>query len=176
MEIWFIALILLYVCILIKASLSVNTKGAKLPLGPPKTPIIINIQWLLKKRQDLQPMLKTFHSKYGPIITLPVSFRPTIYIVDRTIAHQALVQNSTTFPDRPKALPVDKVLWSNHLAINISSCLLVFMSFGEKVNDDIVNNIEHVQRELLLTVSIFLIPNLKSLEFCFVNAGRSCSS
>lgn len=161
MEIWFIAVILLYVCRLVKAILSVNIKGAKLPPRPPKNTNHHKYPMAHEKKTGSSTHAENFPFKIRSNHHSSVSFRPTIYKVDRTITHLTLVQNSTTFPDRPKALPVDKVLWSNHLAINISSGLLVFMSFGEKVNDDIVNNIEHVQRELLLTGSIFLIPNLK---------------
>ncbi|KAI4295240.1 hypothetical protein L6164_035307 [Bauhinia variegata] len=39
--------------------------------------------------------------------------RPDIFIADRFLAHQALIQNAVVFADRPKALPTKKIISSN---------------------------------------------------------------
>jgi len=123
METWFIAFVSLCIIFLIRAIFSSLTTTKKttatLPPGPPHVPIITSILWLRKSSSQLEPFIKTLHTKYGPIITLKISSRPAIFISDHTLAHHALVQNSAIFSDRPRALPTSKIISSNQH--NISS-------------------------------------------------------
>ncbi|KAK1305248.1 Cytochrome P450 89A9 [Acorus calamus] len=49
---------------------------------------------------DLVPTLRRLRSKYGPIFTIHIGFRPIIFITDRKLAHRVLIRNGTTFADR----------------------------------------------------------------------------
>ncbi|PNX94243.1 cytochrome p450 89a2-like protein, partial [Trifolium pratense] len=208
---------------LIRTIFSTKTTTATLPPGPPHIPIITTILWLRKSLSQPELFLKALHTKYGPIITLRIGSHPAIFIADHSIAHQALIQNSSVFSDRPKALPTVKITTSNQHNISFASygptwrtlrrnlasemlhpskiksfseirnwvletlinrlksasesesadsvtvvshfhhamfCLLVFMCFGERVNDEIVSDILRVQRNHLLSISRFNILNV----------------
>ncbi|XP_061355550.1 cytochrome P450 89A2-like [Gastrolobium bilobum] len=233
METWFVILVSFCFCVLIRAILSLysststnsnknknKNKSIKIPPGPPHIPIITTIAWLRKISEFVQ-ILRGLHAKYGPIITLRIGSLPSIFIRDRTLAHQALIQNGSLFSDRPKPLPTRKLFSSNQhnitsasygptwrvLRRNLTSemlhhsrvksfssirkwvlqtlltrlksdsesnysirvvdhflyamfCLLVFMCFGERVNDEKVKDIERVQRKPLLSINRFNILNL----------------
>ncbi|MBA0824672.1 hypothetical protein Goarm_021325, partial [Gossypium armourianum] len=53
------------------------------------------------------------------MVTLYIGPRPSIFVSDHSLAHQALVQSGSLFSDRPKALPTSKIMSSNQH--NISS-------------------------------------------------------
>ncbi|GAU24046.1 hypothetical protein TSUD_388390 [Trifolium subterraneum] len=221
---WFIAIVSFCIIFLIRAifsaKITTKTTTATLPPGPPYIPIITTISWLRRSFSQLEPFLKSLHNKYGPIITLRIGSRPAIFIADRSIAHHALIQNSSVFSDRPKALPTAKINTSNQHNISSASygptwrtlrrnlasemlhpsklksfseirnwvletlinrlksasesddsvtvvshfhyamfCLLVFMCFGERVNDEILSDILRVQRNHLLSISRFNVLN-----------------
>ncbi|PON77594.1 Cytochrome P450, E-class, group I [Parasponia andersonii] len=94
-------------------------KIKKLPPGPPTLPIISSLIWLRKSFSELEPILRNLHTKYGPVVSLRIGSRPAVFVADRFLAHQALVQNGAVFADRPPALPAGKLLNSNQH--NISS-------------------------------------------------------
>ncbi|CAJ1939636.1 unnamed protein product [Sphenostylis stenocarpa] len=222
MEPWFFLLLSLSVCVLIRRiffSLHTKTTTAT-PPGPLHIPIISNILWLTKSFQ-IESILRTLHDKYGPILTLHIGTSPVVFIRDRYLAHQALVQNGSLFSDRPKALAAAKIITSDQhnissafygatwrtLRRNLTSemlhhsrvksfsgirnwvlhtllthlkshsqsnnsvrvidhfqyamfCLLVFMCFGELLDDGKVRDIERVQRQMLLRVTSFNILNI----------------
>ncbi|XP_043711748.1 cytochrome P450 89A2-like [Telopea speciosissima] len=109
MEIWLILLLLLAtlcLCATLKALLdffSHNT-NPRCPPGPWTVPIIGNFLWLRESLLDLEPILSKLHTKYGPIITVPIGSQPNIFINSPSIAHQALIQNGAIFADRPQTL------------------------------------------------------------------------
>ncbi|KAK1326569.1 Cytochrome P450 89A9 [Acorus calamus] len=94
-------------------------KKPKLPPGPPSFPIIGNLFWLRFSLFDLEPMLRRLRSKYGPILTIRVGSRPSIFISDRDLAHKVLVNHGAAFADRPPAIEPSRILSSNQH--NISS-------------------------------------------------------
>ncbi|KAK1272669.1 Cytochrome P450 89A9 [Acorus gramineus] len=93
-------------------------KKPKLPPGPPSFPIIGNLFWLRMSLFDLEPMLRRLRSKYGPILTIRVGSRPSIFISDRDLAHKVLVNHGAAFADRPPALESSRILSSNQHNIN----------------------------------------------------------
>ena len=90
----------------------------KLPPGPLSLPIIGNLKCLRKSSFEMKPILRDLHAKYGPIISLRIGPHPTVYIADRSVAYQALVQNGAIFAHRPPALSGRKIVSSNQHNIN----------------------------------------------------------
>ncbi|XP_019414039.1 PREDICTED: cytochrome P450 89A2-like [Lupinus angustifolius] len=236
MTIWFVILVSLVLVFLIKAFLSrlqsfTKTKITNpLPPGPPFIPIITPIKWLTKSFLELESILKTVHAKYGPMVALRIGSRSAIFIADRTLAHQALIQNGSLFADRPASVPINKIISCNehnisfanygpiwrvlrrnlavemlhparvksftptrklvldvllnrlhldsksndsiivkdHLQFGIFS-LLVFMCFGQRVDDEKLGDINRVQRGLFLRNSRFNVLNFwpKITKFLF---------
>ncbi|KAK8644088.1 hypothetical protein V6N13_123404 [Hibiscus sabdariffa] len=120
METWVIILITICMSAVIKSIfnlvLSTRKHFHRLPPGPQTIPVIGNFLWLRLATNSLQleQRLRSIHDKFGPIVTLWIGFRPAIFIADRSLAHQALIQNGVVFADRPKPLVTNK-------ALNISS-------------------------------------------------------
>ncbi|KAF6168784.1 hypothetical protein GIB67_012182 [Kingdonia uniflora] len=94
-------------------------KHTNLPPGPPSIPIFTNIIWLCKSFSEIQAILRTFKSKYGPIVTVPIGHRKVIFISSHDLAHKALIQSGSIFADRPPVPESTKLFSSNQH--NISS-------------------------------------------------------
>ncbi|KAK9914267.1 hypothetical protein M0R45_038056 [Rubus argutus] len=221
METWFVlTLTALLISLLLKPILSLLLSSKKLPPGPVTVPIISSFLWLRKSISELEPIIRKLQSQYGPIITLRIGSRPAIFISNRSLAHQALIQNGAVFADRPPALATNRILSSNQHNISSASygptwrllrrnlnaeilhpsrvkayggarrwvldilsgrlsesqsksegvrvmehfqyamfCLLVLMCFGDKLDEKQINQIEQVQRRLLLGLGRFNILN-----------------
>ncbi|OIV92908.1 hypothetical protein TanjilG_01042 [Lupinus angustifolius] len=241
MEIWFITLVSLSLVFLIRALFSLLQSSTKtkitnpIPPGPPHIPIITPIKWLTKSFSEIEPTLRTLHAKYGPMVTLRIGSRPSIFIADRSLAHQALIQNGSLFAHRPRSLPVNKITSSNQHNISSASygptwrvlrrnlaaemlhptrvksftqtrnwvldvllnrlhsdsksndsvkvkdhfqfamfSLLVFMCFGQRVDDEKLNDVERVQCGLLLGINRFNVLNFwpKVTKFLFQKRWR----
>ncbi|KAL5077945.1 hypothetical protein RYX36_016929, partial [Vicia faba] len=89
--------------------------------GPLLIPILTSLLWLRKSFSQLEPFLKNLHAKHGPIIALRIGSRPSVFITDHSLAHHALVHNSSIFSDCPKALPTGKLMSSNQHNISSAS-------------------------------------------------------
>ncbi|XP_028780609.1 cytochrome P450 89A2-like [Neltuma alba] len=222
MEAWVIGVVSLVLCFSIRPLLTLLfpslKKSHRLPPGP--LPIVGTLLFLRISFNKLEPLLLRLHAKYGPIITFPIGFFPAIFIADRSLAYQALVQNGAVFSDRPKALATSKIINSHQHNISSSGygptwralrrnltaeilhpariksfygtrrwvadklvqklrvhcetsnriklmdhilhaifSLLAFMCFGEKLSDKQINEIERVQRTILLRYNRFLMLN-----------------
>ncbi|XVE62353.1 hypothetical protein DITRI_Ditri06bG0111400 [Diplodiscus trichospermus] len=125
METWFLILLTISVSLLLKAFLDLFSSSKKLPHalppGPSTFPIIGNILWLRKSVFQIEQILRNLRLKFGPMVTVYVGSRPSIFVFDRSLAHQALVQSGSLFSDRPKSLPANKIMNSNQHNIN-SAC------------------------------------------------------
>ncbi|CAK7357282.1 unnamed protein product [Dovyalis caffra] len=121
METWFIILISLFFCMLLRSFFTLLKTSHSLPPGPRAIPIISSLLWLLKSFSELEPILRNLHAKYGPIVTLHIGPRPAIFITTHSLAHLALVQNGAVFSDRPPALATSKFLSSNQNIITSAS-------------------------------------------------------
>ncbi|MBA0608640.1 hypothetical protein Godav_020833, partial [Gossypium davidsonii] len=124
METWFfILLIAVSISLILKAFFNLFSPPKKLthtlPPGPSTFPIIGNFLWLRKSFFEIEPILRNLSKKYGSMVTLYIGPRPSIFVSDHSLAHQALVQSGSLFSDRPKALPTSKIMSSNQH--NISS-------------------------------------------------------
>ncbi|CAH8307412.1 unnamed protein product [Eruca vesicaria subsp. sativa] len=121
MEIWLLIIVSLSVSLLLHLLLSRLRNSSSLPLPPDPNffPFIGTIWWLRKGLGGLNTYLRSVHHRLGPIITLRITSRPSIFVADRSLAHQALVQNGAVFADRPPAAPISRIVSSNQH--NISS-------------------------------------------------------
>ncbi|KAF7811083.1 cytochrome P450 89A2-like [Senna tora] len=121
MELWFILILTLCLCFLIRAIFSTlrSHSHPPLPPGPPPLPIFGSLNLVGRSFSHLEPLLKNLFAKHGPIVTLYIGPRPAIFVADRSLAHHALVQNGAVFSNRPRAPPTSKVINSNQH--NISS-------------------------------------------------------
>ncbi|KAK9928282.1 hypothetical protein M0R45_025425 [Rubus argutus] len=120
MEFWF--LLLASICLYFSCvSLLHILSNKKLPPSPPTLPILGNIYWLLKSSKnfaDIEPVIHHLRSQYGPIVTLHIGSRPSIFFTTHEAAHRALVKNGTVFAGRPPALETTRVLLSNHCTVS----------------------------------------------------------
>ncbi|KAK4284483.1 hypothetical protein QN277_001308 [Acacia crassicarpa] len=222
MEVWFIVLTSLCLCLTIRAffNLFYPSRHTPLPPGPRRIPIISSILFLRKSFLEIEDSLRNLRAKYGPIFVFPVRSRPLIFVADRFIAHQALVQNGAVFSGRPEALTISKFFSADQHDINTAFygpnwrvlrrnlttemlhpariksfsgsrkwvldvlinrlkydsessssikvidhlqyamfCLLVFVCFGEKLNEKEIKDIEHVLQSVLLSSNRFKVLN-----------------
>ncbi|KAG1359279.1 putative Cytochrome P450 89A2 [Cocos nucifera] len=222
MDAWVLIILSIPLCLALQfllLSCSQNKGRLRLPPGPSTVPFLAKFIWLRRSIFDMEPILRQLHAKLGPIVTLRVTSSPAIFIADRNVAHQALVQSGAVFADRPRAVGPSRFLTSNEHDINSSPygprwrllrrnltseilhpsrvklfasarrwalqilvdklkaqagtkdgvvmvmesfqyamfCLLVFMCFGEKLDEKAIKEIEAIQRYLLLTLTEFPI-------------------
>ncbi|XP_010662054.1 cytochrome P450 89A2 [Vitis vinifera] len=118
MEKWFFIIVSLCVAALLKALYDLVFPRNRLPPGPITVPFIGNFLWLRKSFSELESVLPDLHAKYGPIITLRMGSRPTIFISTKSLVHQALVQNGAVFADRPPAPLTHRVISCNQQNIS----------------------------------------------------------
>ncbi|KAJ1294842.1 hypothetical protein BS78_01G177400 [Paspalum vaginatum] len=78
-------------------------RSRRLPPGPPAVPMFGNLLWLSHSAADVEPLLLRLFKRYGPIVTLRIGSRLTIFVADRHLAHAALVGAGTALADRPRA-------------------------------------------------------------------------
>ncbi|KAK8633200.1 hypothetical protein V6N13_014048 [Hibiscus sabdariffa] len=120
METWFIILLTISISLLLRAFFNLfSPPKTLLPPSPPAFPLLGNFLWVLKPVFQIEQSIRRLRRTLGPILTLHIGPRPSIFVFDRSLAHQALVQNGSVFSDRPKALPANKIMNSNQH--NISS-------------------------------------------------------
>ncbi|XP_017700359.2 cytochrome P450 89A2-like [Phoenix dactylifera] len=123
MDAWLLVILSLPLCLTLHVLLrsrSRNKRRPRLPPGPPTVPFLAKFIWLRRSIFDIEPILRQLHAKLGPIVTLRVTSNPAIFIADRSLAHQALVQSGGAFADRPPAVEPNRFLTSNQYDISSS--------------------------------------------------------
>ncbi|KAI3498008.1 hypothetical protein L1887_33694 [Cichorium endivia] len=107
METWFVIIVSLCLAALIRSLLFHRKDGKKLPPGP--SLLSSNFLLLTNSLSELEPILRNLKSKYGPLITLSIGSRPSIFVGSHSLAHQALIQKGAVFSDRPRTLAVRNI-------------------------------------------------------------------
>nr|AYM55674.1 cytochrome P450 [Croton stellatopilosus] len=121
MELWLIFIFSVSLCFLFNSLFSLLKPAQKLPPGPSTIPIVTSFIWLLKSFSEIESILRGLRAKYGPIITLTIGSRPSVFISTHSLAHQTLIQNGVVFADRPPALATSKIITCNQHNISSSS-------------------------------------------------------
>ncbi|XP_040384325.1 cytochrome P450 89A2-like [Oryza brachyantha] len=80
-----------------------SRRRRRLPPGPPAVPLFGNLLWLKHSAADVEPLLLQMFKKYGPVVTLRIGSRLSIFVADRHLAHAALIAAGTRLADRPQA-------------------------------------------------------------------------
>ncbi|KAF8083212.1 hypothetical protein N665_0788s0012 [Sinapis alba] len=137
MEIWLLILLSLSVSLLFFR----RRKSSSLPLPPDPNflPFVGTIPWLRQGFSGLQIYLRSVHHRLGPIITLRISSRPSIFIADGSLAHQALVLNGAVFADRPPAAPTSKIISSNQHVITSGIYGATWRTLRRNLTSEILN-------------------------------------
>ncbi|KAK2632707.1 hypothetical protein EUGRSUZ_L01182 [Eucalyptus grandis] len=123
MGVWFLILVTLSVAALLRATLDLLSSAPNkksLPPGPLTFPVIGNFLWLRKSFLELEPILRSLHARYGPMVTLHVGSQPSVFVASPALAHEALVHRGAAFAVRPPPLAVDRVLSTNQHDITSS--------------------------------------------------------
>ncbi|KAK8588878.1 hypothetical protein V6N13_087771 [Hibiscus sabdariffa] len=121
METWFIIFLTISITLLLKAFFNHFSSPKNLPPSPPTLPLIGNFLLLRQPFFQIEQIIRRLRPTLGPILTLHLGPRPSIFIFDRSLAHQALIQNGALFSDRPKSLPSNKIMNSNQHSISSGS-------------------------------------------------------
>ncbi|XP_072996086.1 cytochrome P450 89A2-like [Typha latifolia] len=111
MVIWFLVLVSLFLATTILLLFHANNGKLSLPPGPPFIPIFGNflVFRLPVTIQNIEPVLRSIRARYGPVFTLRVGSRPSIFVADRALAHRALVCDGAAFSDRPEPVPAERI-------------------------------------------------------------------
>ncbi|CAN6205842.1 unnamed protein product [Urochloa humidicola] len=81
-----------------------RSRNRRLPPGPPAVPLLGNLLWLRNSAADVEPLLLRLFKRYGPVVTLRIGSRLSIFVSDRRLAHAALVgSGAVALANRPTA-------------------------------------------------------------------------
>ncbi|KAL1208702.1 Cytochrome P450 89A2 [Cardamine amara subsp. amara] len=120
MEIWLLIFASLSISLLLHLLLR-RRDSSSLPLPPDPNffPFLGTLRWFWHGLGGFSSYLCSAHQRLGPIITIYVTSRPSIFVANHSLAHQALIVNGAVFADRPPSALTSKIITSNQH--NISS-------------------------------------------------------
>ncbi|GAB2220524.1 hypothetical protein Droror1_Dr00008184 [Drosera rotundifolia] len=128
METWYTITIMICSLTFLKSLYNVvissNLKREKktLPPGPIDLPLIGMLYLLGKNLFEVEALLKSWITKYGPIITCRFGgFRPVVLLGTGSLVHEALVLKGALFADRPELPPMSKIMTNDGHSISNAS-------------------------------------------------------
>ncbi|KAK8514560.1 hypothetical protein V6N13_103277 [Hibiscus sabdariffa] len=143
METWSIILLTISISLLLKAFLSLfstsKTIPYTLPPSPPTFPLIGNFLWIRKPASQIEQSIRRLRRTLGPILTLHIGPHPSIFVFDRSLAHQALNQGGSLFSDRPKSGPANNIMNSNQHNISSGSYGPLWRLFRRNMSSGILH-------------------------------------
>ncbi|CAN6162317.1 unnamed protein product [Urochloa humidicola] len=77
-------------------------KRPRLPPGPPSLPLLGSVVWLTNTPSEIEPLLRRLFQRHGPVVTLRMGSRRSVFVADRRLAHAALVERGAALADRPR--------------------------------------------------------------------------
>ncbi|XP_048530459.1 cytochrome P450 89A2-like [Triticum urartu] len=97
-----VALLLPLVIVLLAQRVAGKAKnGSRIPPGPLALPLLGSLLWLRHSSADVEPLLRRLMARHGPVVSLRVGSRLSIFVADRRVAHAALVGRGAALADRP---------------------------------------------------------------------------
>ncbi|KAF0928777.1 hypothetical protein E2562_010656 [Oryza meyeriana var. granulata] len=96
------ALVVPFVVVLARRGGGKGKGGGRIPPGPLAVPVLGSLLWLTQSSSDLEPLLRRLIARYGPVVSLRVGSRLTVFVADRRVAHAALVERGAALADRPE--------------------------------------------------------------------------
>uniref|UniRef100_A0A7N0UG91 Cytochrome P450 n=1 Tax=Kalanchoe fedtschenkoi TaxID=63787 RepID=A0A7N0UG91_KALFE len=118
MEMWFVVIVTICICFLLRSFLSLFSSksgcGLSLSPGPTFFRTIIAFSWTGISFSQIEAIMRSLHRKYSPVVALRFGSR----VSDHKLAHKALVQNGAIFSSRPAPSPTAKLINSNQKTIS----------------------------------------------------------
>ncbi|CAA7022483.1 unnamed protein product [Microthlaspi erraticum] len=158
MATWFlIVFVSLTLSLFLHLLLRRNSSSLPLPPDPNLFPFLGPFRWLTQGFGGLRSFLRTAHHRLGPIVSIRISFLPSIFVSDRFLAHKALVLNGAVFSDRPPAIPTSKIITSNQHTISSGSYGATWRILRRNLTSEIlhpsrVRSYSHARRWVLDTL------------------------
>ncbi|KAF8014903.1 hypothetical protein BT93_H0641 [Corymbia citriodora subsp. variegata] len=158
MDVWFLVLVTLSVAALLRTTVNLLSSATKkkksLPPGPLTFPVVGNFLWLRKSFSELEPVLRSLHTRYGPIVTLHIGPRPAVFVSSPALAQQALIHHGAVFADRPPPFAINRILSSNQHNIHSSSYGPTWRLFRRNLSAEILHpsrlrSYSHVRAQVL---------------------------
>ncbi|CAL9772836.1 unnamed protein product [Musa acuminata subsp. burmannicoides] len=140
MELWLLIFLSVTLATLLLLLLDREVKIRRLPPGPPSVPILGNLLWLRRSLREIEDILRELHARYGPVVTLHIGSRATIFILDRTIAHKALVEHGAAFSDRPAQLPAVRFLSASQHNISTAAYGPIWRLLRRNLSSEILHH------------------------------------
>ncbi|XP_062206202.1 cytochrome P450 89A2-like [Phragmites australis] len=92
----------------------------RLPPGPPSMPLLGSVVWLTNSPAEVEPLLRRLFERHGPVVSLRIGARLSVFVADRRLAHAALVERGAALADRPSLASV-RLLGENDNTITRAS-------------------------------------------------------
>ena len=102
MEAWFVIVVTLCITAIIRSILSSTRTVKKQAPGPS----FLHSTFLLLTNSilDFEPILVKLKATHGPLISLSIGFRRSVFVGSHSLAHEILIQKGALFSDRPNTI------------------------------------------------------------------------
>ncbi|KAM3262951.1 hypothetical protein ACQJBY_053226 [Aegilops geniculata] len=99
---WFLLpLLALFIPLLVRLLTHHAAGKPKIPPGPIAVPLLGSLLLLPNSLVDAEHLLRRLVARHGPVVSLRVGSRLSIFVADRRLAHALLVERGAALADRP---------------------------------------------------------------------------